>query len=42
VAAGALTRLTLLEVQPESRRPMSGAAFAAGARLKAGARLGGP
>jgi methionyl-tRNA formyltransferase len=42
VAAGAGTRLALLEVQPESRRPMTGAAFAAGARLEPGTRLGGP
>jgi methionyl-tRNA formyltransferase len=42
VAAGAGTRLALLEVQPESRRPMTGAAFAAGARLQPGTRLGGP
>jgi methionyl-tRNA formyltransferase len=40
VAAGAGTRLRLLDVQPESRRPMSAAAFAAGARLPPGARLG--
>jgi methionyl-tRNA formyltransferase len=39
VAAGAGTRLRLLEVQPESRRPMAAAAFAAGARLQPGARL---
>jgi methionyl-tRNA formyltransferase len=42
VAAGAGTRLALLEVQPESRRPMTGTAFAAGARLEPGTRLGGP
>jgi methionyl-tRNA formyltransferase len=41
VGAGSGTRLALLEVQPESRRPMTGAAFAAGARLGPGARLGG-
>jgi len=40
VAAGAGTLLHLLEVQPESRRPMPAAAFAAGARLVPGARLG--
>ena len=39
VAAGEGTRLRLLDVQPESRRPMSAAAFAAGARLTPGARL---
>jgi len=39
VAAGGGTRLRLLDVQPESRRPMSAAAFAAGARLEPGARL---
>ncbi|HZM51063.1 MAG TPA: methionyl-tRNA formyltransferase, partial [Vicinamibacteria bacterium] len=39
VAAGEGTRLRLVEVQPESRRPMSAAAFAAGARLAPGARL---
>jgi methionyl-tRNA formyltransferase len=42
VAAGRDTRLALLEVQPESRRPMSGAAYAAGARLERGKHLGGP
>jgi len=40
VAAGAGTRLRLLEVQPESRRPMPAAAYAAGARLQPGMRLG--
>jgi methionyl-tRNA formyltransferase len=40
VACGEGTRLRLLEVQPESRRPMPAAAFAAGARLAPGARLG--
>jgi methionyl-tRNA formyltransferase len=40
VAAGSGTALRLLEVQPESRRPMPAAAFAAGARLAPGARLG--
>ena len=39
VAAGGGTRLRLLDVQPESRRPMPAAAFAAGARLQPGARL---
>jgi methionyl-tRNA formyltransferase len=39
VACGGGSRLRLLEVQPESRRPMSGRAFAAGARLDPGARL---
>lgn len=39
VAAGGGTRLRLLDVQPESRRPMSAAAFAAGARLQPGARF---
>jgi methionyl-tRNA formyltransferase len=39
VSSGEGTRLRLLEVQPESRRPMPAAAFAAGARLQAGARL---
>ena len=39
VAAGGGTRLRLLDVQPESRRPMAAAAFAAGARLAPGARL---
>jgi methionyl-tRNA formyltransferase len=39
VACGEDTRLLLEEVQPESRRPMSGAAFAAGARLERGARF---
>lgn len=40
VASGEGTRLRLLEVQPESRRAMDAAAFAAGARLRPGARLG--
>lgn len=40
VACGAGTTLRLLEVQPESRKPMPAAAFAAGARLVPGARLG--
>jgi methionyl-tRNA formyltransferase len=39
VAAGAGTRLRVFDVQPESRRPMPAAAFAAGARLRPGARL---
>ena len=39
VGCGQGTRLRLLEVQPESRRPMSAAAFAAGLRLAAGARF---
>jgi len=39
VAAGGGTRLRLLDVQPESRRPMPAAAFAAGARLAPGAHL---
>jgi methionyl-tRNA formyltransferase len=38
VAAGGGTRLRLLDVQPESRRPMAAAAFAAGAPAP-GARL---
>ena len=40
IACGQDTRLRLLEVQPESRRPMPAAAFAAGARIVPGARLG--
>jgi methionyl-tRNA formyltransferase len=40
VAAGEGTALRLLEVQPESRKPMPAAAFAAGARLGPGDRLG--
>jgi len=40
VACGSGTRLRLLEVQPESRKAMPAAAFAAGARLAPGARLG--
>jgi methionyl-tRNA formyltransferase len=39
VACGAGTALALLEVQPESRRPMPAPAFAAGARLRPGARF---
>jgi methionyl-tRNA formyltransferase len=40
VACGEQTTLRVLEVQPASRRAMSAAAFAAGARLRPGARLG--
>ena len=40
VACGEGTALRLVEVQPESRHPMPAAAFAAGARLKPGERLG--
>jgi methionyl-tRNA formyltransferase len=40
IGCGQGTRLRLLEVQPESRRPMSAAAFAAGLRLAPGARFG--
>jgi hypothetical protein len=40
VACGEGTRLRLLDVQPESRRAMSAAAFAAGLRLAPGARFG--
>ena len=40
VAAGEDTAVRLVEVQPESRKPMLAAAFAAGARLGPGARLG--
>jgi methionyl-tRNA formyltransferase len=39
VGCGQGTRLRLLEVQPESRRPMTAAAFAAGLRLAPGARF---
>lgn len=39
IACGGGTRLHLLEVQPESRRPMTGRAFAAGLRLVPGAPL---
>jgi methionyl-tRNA formyltransferase len=39
VAAGGGTRLRLLDVQPESRRPMPATAFATGARLGPGARF---
>jgi methionyl-tRNA formyltransferase len=40
VACGGGSRLFVIEVQPESRRPMAASAFAAGARLRPGARLG--
>jgi len=40
VAAGEDTTVRLIEVQPESRKPMPAAAFAAGARLAPGERLG--
>jgi len=40
VACGGGTRLRLVEVQPESRRAMPSAAWAAGARLRPGLRLG--
>jgi methionyl-tRNA formyltransferase len=40
VACGGGSRLLLIEVQPESRRAMAASAFAAGARLRPGARLG--
>jgi methionyl-tRNA formyltransferase len=40
VACGDGTGLALVEVQPESRRAMPAAAWAAGARLRPGARLG--
>jgi methionyl-tRNA formyltransferase len=40
VGCGGATRLRILEVQPESRRPMPAAAFAAGARLRPGQRFG--
>jgi methionyl-tRNA formyltransferase len=39
VACGGGTRLWLAEVQPESRRAMPAAAWAAGARLRPGVRL---
>jgi methionyl-tRNA formyltransferase len=39
VGCGQGTRLRLVEVQPESRRPMSAAAFRAGLRLTPGARF---
>jgi methionyl-tRNA formyltransferase len=40
VACGEGSTLLLLEVQPESRRAMPAAAWAQGARLRPGARLG--
>jgi methionyl-tRNA formyltransferase len=40
VACGGASVLRLVEVQPESRRPMPAAAWAAGARLQVGARIG--
>ena len=40
VACGEATALRLVDVQPESRHPMPAAAFAAGARLTPGERLG--
>jgi len=40
VACGTGTGLRLVEVQPESRRAMPASAWAAGARLRPGARLG--
>lgn len=40
VACGGGTTLRLVEVQPESRRAMPATAWAAGARLRPGARLG--
>jgi methionyl-tRNA formyltransferase len=40
VACGAGSRLLVTEVQPESRRPMAAAAFAAGARLRPGRVFG--
>jgi methionyl-tRNA formyltransferase len=40
VACGHGSRLVLLEVQPESRNAMAAGAFAAGARLSPGVRLG--
>jgi methionyl-tRNA formyltransferase len=39
VACGARSRLRLIEVQPDSRRAMPAAAFAAGARLRDGQRF---
>jgi methionyl-tRNA formyltransferase len=39
VACGGATALRILEVQPESRHPMPASAFAAGARLRPGARF---
>jgi methionyl-tRNA formyltransferase len=40
VACGGGSVLRLVEVQPESRRPMPAAAWAKGARLQVGARIG--
>ena len=40
VACGGGTALRILDVQPASRRPMTAGAFAAGARIASGARLG--
>jgi methionyl-tRNA formyltransferase len=40
VACGAGSELLLVEVQPESRKPMSAREWAAGARVAPGARLG--
>jgi methionyl-tRNA formyltransferase len=40
IACGSGTRLVLLDVQPESKRAMPAAAFAQGARLAPGVRLG--
>lgn len=42
VACGIGTSVTLLEVQPESRRHMTAAAFTAGRRLRPGVRFGQP
>ncbi|HEX9202527.1 MAG TPA: methionyl-tRNA formyltransferase, partial [Vicinamibacteria bacterium] len=39
VACAEGTRLRLIAVQPESRKPMPASAFAAGARLSSGARF---
>jgi methionyl-tRNA formyltransferase len=39
VACGEATRLRIVEVHPDSRRPMTASAFAAGARLGRGARF---
>lgn len=41
VACGGSSCVRVLEVQPESRRPMAASAFAAGARLRPGARFRG-
>jgi methionyl-tRNA formyltransferase len=40
VAAGGESRVTLLQLQAEGRRPVSAREFAAGARLRPGARFG--